>query len=507
MKPRLSRVQIFNMSFGFMGIQMGFALQNANTSRIFQTLGADVDALPYLWIAAPLTGLLVQPIIGHMSDKTWGPLGRRKPYFLVGAVLAAAAMIFMPGAPVLWAAAVCLWLMDAAINISMEPFRAFVGDLLPDEQRTAGYAAQSWFIGIGAVAASAFPWILAHLFHVADQAAPGVTPDSVRFAYYIGGAALLACVLWTVVSTREYPPAEARAFEPANGPRATPAGQGPPAAMLIGLGLACAIAGGAAAVWLHLAHADLGPQLRGALVFAFGAVALAAGALKRLGATGNGFSEVMYDLFRMPPVMRQLAVVQFFTWFALFAMWIYATPAVTAFHYGAAPGTAAYNDGADWVGVLMAAYNGVAAAAAFTLPALARRLGRRGAHIACLTLGAAGLLSFPLIHDPRWLLVSMVGIGFAWASILSTPYSILSSAVPPAKMGVYMGIFNFTIVVPQLLAATMLGLALKTFLGGQAIWALTLGGVCFLAAALATLAVNDPTGERVRNRGVRRRFV
>ena len=192
MKPRLSRVQIFNMSFGFMGIQMGFALQNANTSRIFQTLGADVDALPYLWIAAPLTGLLIQPIIGHMSDKTWGPLGRRKPYFLTGAVLAAAAMIFMPNAPVLWAAAVCLWLMDAAINISMEPFRAFVGDLLPDEQRTAGYAAQSWFIGIGAVTASAFPWILAHLFHVSDRAAAGVTPDSVRFAYYIGGAALLA---------------------------------------------------------------------------------------------------------------------------------------------------------------------------------------------------------------------------------------------------------------------------------------------------------------------------
>lgn len=490
MKRRLGRTQIFNMSFGFMGIQMGFALQNANTSRIFQSLGADVDSLPLLWMAAPLTGFLVQPIIGHLSDKTWGRLGRRRPYFLVGAILAAAAMAFMPNAPVLWVAALGLWLMDASINISMEPFRAFVGDLLPDEQRTAGYAAQSWFIGVGAVLASALPWILSHLFHVADGA--GHTPQSVRLAYYIGGGALLACVLWTVASTREYSPAEIEAFAPAK--KGLAAQSGPTARAFLSFGAACLVIGAGGLIAAHWTKADLGIQLLGGLVGGFGAAQLAAGGLKAAGRTRNGFSEVMDDLFMMPKVMRQLAVVQFFTWFGLFAMWIYATPAVTAFHYHATAASPAYNEGADWVGVLMAAYNGVAALAAFALPALTRGLGRKGAYALCLALGGAGLLSFPLIHDPRMLIISMVGVGVAWASILSTPYSILSSAVPAGKMGVYMGIFNFTIVTPQLLAATVLGLVLKVFLGGQAIWALTLGGVCLIVAAVASLGVDDPAG-------------
>lgn len=483
-KPRLSQAQIFNMSFGFMGIQVGFALQNANTSRIFQTLGADMDTLPLLWIAAPLTGFLVQPIIGHLSDRTWGPLGRRKPYFLVGALLAAAAMVFMPNAPVLAAAAVGLWLMDAAINISMEPFRAFVGDLLPEEQRTAGYAAQSVFIGVGAVAASALPWLLVHVFHVSSVGA-GV-PDSVRIAYYLGAAALLACVAWTVVSTREYSPGEAAAFA-----AATPA---PPPPMVsrrfLAVGAPCLIGGVATALWLHAIRADLGPQLLAGLAAAFGAALLIAWLMRRDG-RGGGYVEILEDLFRMPRTMRRLAVVQFFTWFALFAMWIYAVPAVTTRHYHAAPGSAAYNAGADWMGLLLAAYNGVAAVAAFGLPALARRLGRPRAHALCLTLGGLGLLSFLLISDPRWLAVSMVGVGVAWASILSTPYSILSSAAPADKLGVYMGIFNITIVTPQLLAATILGLVLKSFFGGQAIWALALGGACFLIAAIAALAVED----------------
>jgi len=485
LKPRLSQAQIFNMSFGFMGIQIGFALQNANTSRIFQTLGANLDTLPLLWMAAPLTGFLVQPIIGHLSDRTWGPLGRRKPYFLVGALLAAAAMAFMPNAPVLAAAAVGLWLMDAAINISMEPFRAFVGDLLPDDQRTTGYAAQSIFIGVGAVAASALPWLLAHVFHVHDTGV-GV-PGSVRLAYYIGAAALLACVAWTVVSTREYSPVEVAAFA-----EAAPAT--PPAASsrtFLVVGAPCLIGGLAVAAWLHVAHADLGPQLLAGLAAAFGAALLVAWQMRRAGGNG-GYVEILDDLFRMPRAMRRLAVVQFFTWFALFAMWIYAVPAVTTRHYHAAPGSAAYDAGADWVGVLMAAYNGVAAVAAFGLPFLARNLGRPRAHALCLTLGGVGLLSFLLISDPRWLAVSMVGVGVAWASILSTPYSILSSAAPSHKLGVYMGIFNITIVTPQLLAATILGLVLKTFFGGQAIWALALGGAAFLAAALAALSVEDP---------------
>jgi maltose/moltooligosaccharide transporter len=486
-KPRLSQAQIFNMSFGFMGIQVGFALQNANTSRIFQSLGADIDTLPLLWMAAPLTGFLVQPIVGYLSDRTWGPLGRRKPYFLVGALLAAAAMVFMPNAPVLAAAAAGLWLMDAAINVSMEPFRAFVGDLLPNDQRTAGYAAQSVFIGVGAVVASAMPWILGHVFHVRDTGA-GV-PDAVRLAYYIGAVALLGCVAWTVVSTREYSPDEAAAFTEAVA--ATP--PAPASRTFLIVGVPCLIVAAAVALWLHAAGADLGPQLLAGLVAAFGAALLVAWLLRR-GGRGGGYVEILDDLFRMPKAMRRLAVAQFFTWFALFAMWIYATPAVTARHYHAGPGSAGYDAGADWVGVLMAAYNGVAAVAAFALPALARRLGRPRAHALCLMLGGLGLLSFPLISDPRWLAVSMVGVGVAWASILSTPYSILSSAAPAHKLGVYMGIFNITIVTPQLLAATILGLILKTFFGGQAIWALALGGVAFLAAAIAALAVEDQVG-------------
>jgi maltose/moltooligosaccharide transporter len=484
-KPRLSQAQIFNMSFGFMGIQVGFALQNANTSRIFQTLGADMDSLPLLWMAAPLTGFLVQPIIGHMSDRTWGPLGRRKPYFLVGALLAAAAMVFMPNAPVLAAAAVALWLMDAAINISMEPFRAFVGDLLPEDQRTAGYAAQSLFIGVGAVAASALPWLLAHVFHVHDTS--GGVSGAVRLAYYLGAAALIACVGWTVISTREYSPDEAQAFVVAR-PAAPPA---PANRTFLAAGAPCLILGVVAAIWLHAVRADLGPQLLAGLTAAFGAALLAAWLLRRRGG-GGGYVEILDDLFRMPRAMRRLAVVQFFTWFGLFAMWIYATPAVTTRHFHAAPGSAAYDAGADWVGVLMAAYNGVAAVVALALPALATRLGRPRAHALCLTLGGLGLLSFLVISDARWLAVSMVGVGVAWASILSTPYSILSSAAPAEKLGVYMGIFNITIVTPQLLAATILGLVLKTFFGGQAIWALALGGASLLVAAAASLAVEDP---------------
>jgi maltose/moltooligosaccharide transporter len=389
--------------------------------------------------------------------------------------------------------------MDGAINVSMEPFRAFVGDLLPEEQRTAGYAAQSWFIGIGAVVASALPWIMSHLFNVGAGSSVGAT-DSVRFSYYIGGAALLACVLWTVISTREYSPGEMRGFQAANINASRPASGGPSARVFLAGGSACLVVGAAAAVALHLLLPDLGPQLLCGLIVAFGVAQILAGWLKRRGPASNGFSEVMDDLFQAPAVMRQLAVVQFFTWFGLFAMWIYATPAVTAFHYGAAAGSKAYNEGADWVGLLMAAYNGVAAAAAFALPVLARRAGRRGAHIICLILGGLGLMSFPLIHNPAWLLVSMAGVGIAWASILSTPYSILSSAVAPEKMGVYMGIFNFTIVTPQLLAATVLGLAVKTAFGGHAIWALVLGGACFIAAALATLAVSDPAGAARRPR-------
>jgi len=483
--------QIWNMCFGFFGIQIGFGLQNANTSRIFETLGAKVDNLPILWIAAPLTGLLVQPVIGHFSDKTWSGLGRRRPYFVVGAILTTAALLLMPNAPVLGMAAGCLWIMDASINVTMEPFRAFVGDLLPDEQRTAGFAMQSFFIGVGAVFASVLPWVLSNWLGVANTAPAGQTPPSVKIAFYVGAAALLTAVMWTVVSTREYPPEDPA--DPAGDDLAAqiPAPARGVTANLVG-GSVCLLTGlaFAALVWRLTLEKEL--YVLAAMVGGFGLAQLGAGALRAAGRGDHGLVEVVDDLFAMPPVMRSLAPVQFFSWFGLFAMWIYTTSAVTSFHYGVTDAASrAYNQGADWVGVLFGVYNGVAAIASFGLPRLAALTSRKVAHAISLTLGGLGLMSFLLIHDPVWLLASMIGVGVAWSSILSVPYSILSGALPTTKMGVYMGIFNIFIVVPQLLAATLLGLVLRTVFAGQPIWALLVGGASLLLAAASVLMVSD----------------
>lgn len=489
-RPRLSRLAIWNMCVGFFGIQIGFGLQNANTSRIFQTLGAEVDSLAILWIAAPLTGLLVQPIIGHFSDRTWGRLGRRRPYFLVGAILTTLALFVMPNSPSLWIAASMLWVMDASINVTMEPFRAFVGDNLPEEQRTTGYAMQSFFIGAGAVFASCLPWLLSNVFHVASTAPEGVIPDSVRISFYVGAVGLLTAVLWTVFTTREYSPEQIAAFE---ADRATAASGDSAALRPAGRWLTGGliwIAVGALGFWGVIA-AGLAKDLLilTGFIAGFGLLQVAVGLFRRVQAS-NGLTEILGDIFAMPRTMRGLAVVQFFSWFALFAMWIYMTPAVTAVHFGAADVTsAAYGRGADWVGVLMGIYNGVAALAAFLIPVLARRIGKRGAHAVNLALGAAGLTGVFLVRDPALLWLPMIGVGFAWASIVSMPYAILSSAVPGRKMGVYMGVFNIFIVVPQLVAATLLGALLKGLFGEQAIWALVIGAVSFLIAAGASLRV------------------
>ena len=487
-RPRLSGLSIWNMCVGFFGIQIGFGLQNANTSRIFQTLGAEVDSLAILWIAAPLTGLLVQPIIGHFSDRTWTPLGRRRPYFLVGAILTTLALIVMPHSRELWIAASMLWIMDASINITMEPFRAFVGDNLPQEQRATGYAMQSFFIGAGAVFASCLPWILSNWFDVASTAPDGVVPLSVRISFYVGGAALLAAVLWTVVTTREYSPEQIDAFEKARGVDA-PSGpgrsvrawaQGAFPWLAMGLSLFGLVSTLGLAKELYVLAA---------LLTGFGLLQLAVALMKRR-AISNGLTEILEDIFAMPKTMRGLAVVQFFSWFALFSMWIYMTPAVTAVHYASPDAASAgYAEGADWVGVLMGIYNGVAALAAFLIPVLAARTGLRGAHAVNLTLGAAGFFGLFLIRDPALLWIPMIGVGFAWASIVSLPYAILANAVPGRKMGVYMGVFNIFIVVPQLVAATLLGAVLKTLFADQAIWALVIGGVSFLIAAGASLMV------------------
>jgi maltose/moltooligosaccharide transporter len=495
-KARLNFFQIWNMCFGFFGIQIGFGLQNANTSRIFQSLGVEVNHLAILWIAAPATGLLVQPIIGYLSDKTWGRLGRRRPYFFWGAILTSAALLVMPNAPVLWIAAAALWVMDASINITMEPFRAFVGDNLPDEQRASGYAMQSFFIGTGAVLASALPWILTNWFSVSNVAADGGVPPAVHIAFYAGAAGLLLSVLWTVFTTREYSPGQLAAFEASE--RAlkgdAPTADAPTRAVrayLLG-GAVWTLAGAALAAAIFAARLEKEVYVLAAMIGLFGLAQLVAGQLRQRGRTANGFSEVVEDLFRMPATMKQLAVVQFFSWFGLFAMWIYTTPAVTAFHYHAADtASRAYNDGADWVGVLFALYNGVAALAALVIPLIARAVGRKASHALCLALGGVGLAAFPLIREPALLWLPMIGVGFAWSSILSAPYSILSGALPARKMGVYMGIFNFFIVIPQLLAATILGLLLKAFFGGEAIWALVLGAGSMLVAAACVFLVRD----------------
>lgn len=483
-KPQLSFWQIWNMCFGFLGIQFGFALQNANVSRIFQTLGASMDDIPMLWIAAPLTGLLVQPIVGHFSDRTWTRLGRRRPYFLVGAILTSLALFFMPNSPSLWIAAGLLWMLDASINISMEPFRAFVGDQLPVKQRASGYAMQSFFIGVGAVVASLLPWLLAK-WGVANTAGAGEVPDTVRYAFYAGGAVLLGAIGWTVLRTREYPPETLKAWDEA--PPLQPRQRNVKLTRLLSLlGIAIGSAGIAGVIAYGLDKALI---VFAGLFVGFGLAFF----LRSFLQARNAFTHIIDDMHDMPPAMVQLAIVQFFSWFALFAMWIYTTGAVTSVHYGSTDTTsAAYNEGANWVGVLFAAYNGFAALAAVLIPWMVKRWGLRVSHLINASLGGLGLLSFIVIRDPQWLLLSMVGVGFAWASILSLPYALLSDSVPAQKMGVYMGIFNFFIVIPQLVAASLLGVLLKYFFGSHPVYALVIGGVSLIVAGLCVLRVREP---------------
>jgi len=428
-KPTLSFWQIWNMSFGFLGIQFGFALQNANVSRIFETLGASQEELPILWLAAPVTGLLVQPLIGYFSDHTWHPRwGRRRPFFATGAILASLALCIMPNAWALWIAAGTLWLMDASINVSMEPFRAFVGDMLPGHQRTSGFAMQSFFIGIGAVIASMLPYMLTNWFGISNTAGPGEIPSSVKWSFYFGAIAFFSAVMWTVLKTKEYPPDDLDQLKKLNQDLK----------------------------WYQI------------------------------------FRESFEGIFHMPKTMVQLAVVQFFSWFALFSMWIYTTPAVTSHIYGTSDTTSSlYNEGADWVGIMFAAYNGIAAIAAIFLPWLAKVTSRKVTHLICLCCGGLGLISVFFIKDPNLLILSMVGVGIAWASILSVPYAMLSSSLPAHKMGYYMGVFNFFIVIPQIVAAGILGFLLKTVLGGETINAILVGGVSMILAGFLSLMVDD----------------
>lgn len=481
-KPALSFRQVLNMCAGFLGIQFAFSLQNADVSRIFQTLGADLRQIPILWVAAPLSGLLVQPIIGYASDHTWTRLGRRRPYFLAGALLTTVALAFMPHSSALWVAALMLWLMDASINVSMEPFRAFIGDQLPERQRPLGFAMQSLFIGVGAVLGSILPWLLARV-GVSNVAPAGEIPATVRIAFHVCAAVLLCTVLWTVVSTREYPPERLRSFR---GRAAAQSRTDVSRAWQPGLALMLAGTLAVGAIW----HYALAPEL-----YLLAGGLLVAGALFAwLNATASRgmLRQVMSDLYGMPQAMRRLAWVQFFSWFALFAMWIYTTPTVTSVQFGSTdPQSSAYNTGANWVGVLFAASNGFLIAGAVIIPFMVRLLGTRWTHLLNLAAGALGLASFCWIHNPQWLLVSMAGIGLASASIQSLPYTLLSDHLPAGKMGLYMGIFNFFIVIPQLLAASVLGALLHALFGDQPVYGLVLAGLSMLIGGLCTLRVTE----------------
>ncbi|MFL5608633.1 MAG: MFS transporter [Gemmatimonadaceae bacterium] len=430
-RTRMNFWQLFNMSFGFLGIQFGWGLQLANMSAVYEKLGARPDQVPALWLAAPLTGLLVQPIIGVMSDRTWGRWGRRRPYFFVGAVLASVALFFMPTSGTLWMAAGLLWVLDASVNISMEPFRAFVADKLAVSQRTAGFVMQSFFIGVGASLANALPFLLSR-FGVAGNTASGI-PLSVKYSFQIGAVVFLAAVLWTVVTTDEFPPEDMEAFESARRTR------------------------------------------RG---------------------IGHVFGEIASAIREMPVTMKQLAVVQIFTWLGLFCMWLFFVPATARHVFGATdPQSALYTQGIEWGGFAFSFYSITCFLVAFALPKLASSIGRKRTHALALVCGAAGLLSIWFIHDKYMLLLSMVGVGIAWASILSMPYAILSTALPPARMGVYMGVFNFFIVIPEIVASLGFGPAIRLFFGQDnpqaPLYVVTFGGICMLAAAACVVMVRE----------------
>lgn len=486
----LSNAEVRDLCVGLFGVQVVWGLQNANTSRILQMLGADIVQLPILWIAAPITGLLVQPIVGYWSDRTHGRWGRRKPFIVAGSVLTALAMLAMSVAASLLAAVLALWLLTASVNVAMQPFRALGADLLPTTQRTTGFAMQVIFLGAGAVLASAMPWMLSNWFGVSGTAAEGGLPPSVRLAFQLGAAALIATVGWTVWRTNEAPVARATPTPPR--PQDEDARRDP----LLGWSGHLWLLGGAG---LAATAAGLGLRreiyLLAALALAYGAARVAGERRRRRGRTLSGLLEIVDDIARMPPALRRLALTQFLTWFGLFAMWIYAVPAIAYRHYGAAgPGSAAYAASGDWMGMLFAIYDAVAAAAAFILPWLAGRLSLRVSHAACLAIGAAGLAGFLVVDDPRMLWAPAIGIGVAWASILSTPYVMVANAAPPAKVGVYMGIHNMFLVVPQLVAAAALGAVLDRLFGGRPDAMLALAAAALALAAMSCALLPGRTG-------------
>ena len=436
-KPRLSFWQIWNMSFGFLGIQFGFALQNANASGILLTFGADVHHLSWFWLVAPITGMIIQPIIGAFSDKTWNRFGRRRPYFLVGATLTSIALILMPNAPhfagyisPMFIGGGMLMIMDASINISMEPFRALVADKLPDEQHTLGFSVQTLLIGLGAVIGSWLPYILQHWFAVPGSAGhEGEIGPNVIWSFYIGAAVLIGSILWTVKSTDEYPP---EFYEDKNA--------------------------------------------------------------KEEESKPKGFK------FKIPKTMLQLLVVQFFSWFALFSMWVYTTPTIAQHFFGTTdPNNPLFKDAQNWTGILFGVYNGVSAIIALTLPLIAKKVGRRATHSIALTIGGLSFLSFMIIPNADLLIIPMIGIGIAWGSILAMPYAMLANSIPSNQMGVFMGLFNMSITIPQIVNGIFGGLILKYWLNNDPLNSIIMAGVLMILGAISTFFVKDKLDQSVKS--------
>ncbi|HEY4205161.1 MAG TPA: MFS transporter [Puia sp.] len=429
-KPRLSFVQVLNMSVGFFGIQFGWDLQRANMGPIYEYLHANADTIPLLFLAAPLTGLLVQPVIGYMSDHTWHPRwGRRRPYFFAGALISSIALIIMPHSSALWMAAGLLWVLDTFGNVSMEPFRAFVADKLSEDQYTSGFVMQSLMIGLGGCIASALPWIMTNWLHVKNTAASGIIPDNVKWSFYIGAFFFLGAVLYTVFTSGEYPPVDIPEKE------------------------------------------KVKEERKG---------------------FGGGVSEIFAAIAHMPRRMKALALVQFFTWPGLFLMWFYYSTAVARNVFGAHSETEAlYSEGRDFAGLTLAYYNVVTFVFALILPFIAGRLGRKATHSLCLLCGAVGLISVAFVSNKYMLYGCMTGVGIAWASILSMPYAMLSGVLPANKIGVYMGIFNFFIVLPEIIASLGFGWVMKHLLHNDRLLAVQIGGVLMVLAALICYVIVD----------------
>lgn len=433
-KPPLSFWQIFNMSFGFFGIQFGWDLQRANMGPIYEYLKATPDEIPLLFLAAPLTGLIVQPIIGYMSDRTWHPWwGRRRPYFFVGAVLSTICLFFMPNSSALWMAAGLLWVLDTSGNIAMEPFRAFVADKLNERQRTRGFAMQSLMIGLGGSIASALPWILSNLMGVSRESVDGQIPNSVKYAFYVGGTMFLLSVLYTIFSTREYPPADV----------------------------------------------DFKTKVK-----------------ESNKGFGGGIREISHAIANMPAKMKQLALVQFFTWPGLFLMWFYYSTAVARNVFNAASETdPVYTKGVEFAGLTLSFYNVVAFLFALAIPFIAMKLGRKLTHSVCLLFGAIGLISVGFVTNHLMLYGSMIGVGIAWASILSMPYAMLAGSLPEDKIGLYMGIFNFFIVLPEIIASLFFGWIMSNLLNNDRMLAVQIGGALMIVAAILCYFVVKETRE------------